>query len=94
MPNQKPKPAPVLQQPGPGRATSEIAFNELRKDVARRNEEAHLASVKRRAESERKKIIARRSPAEHAQPLGQRTGDRRHRRGERHGPRDRASARR
>ncbi|HWF53028.1 MAG TPA: hypothetical protein VG223_00300 [Solirubrobacteraceae bacterium] len=61
MPNQKPKPAPALQQPGPGRATSEIAFNELRKEVARRNEEAHNASRLRRAESERQKVLARRS---------------------------------
>lgn len=61
MAKQNPKSGPVLQQPGPGRATSEIAFNELRKEVARRNEEGHTASRKLRAESERKKILARQS---------------------------------
>ncbi|MHB8691235.1 MAG: hypothetical protein ACYDHH_08310 [Solirubrobacteraceae bacterium] len=61
MSKQNPKPPPVLEQPGPGRATSEIAFNELRREVARTNEAAHQVWRKRRAEKDREKLAARRA---------------------------------
>lgn len=61
MPKQTTKQPRVLQPPGPGRSTSEIAFNELRTEVARRNEEAHQAARKRRAASERASVLARRA---------------------------------
>ena len=46
--------------PGPGRSTSEAAFNELKREVARRNEEAQKAARKRRAEREKIKLAQRR----------------------------------
>lgn len=46
--------------PGPGRSTSEAAFNEVTREVARRNEEAHKAARKLRAEKERRRIAERR----------------------------------
>jgi hypothetical protein len=46
--------------PGPGRSTSEAAFNEVRREVARRNEEAHKAAQKRRAEKEKLRLAERR----------------------------------
>ena len=61
MPKQTTKPPRVLEPPGPGRSTSEIAFNELRNEVARRNEEAHQAARQRRTASERAKLLARRA---------------------------------
>ena len=36
-------------RPGPGRATADEAFSEVKKQVARRNEEAHKAARKVRA---------------------------------------------
>jgi hypothetical protein len=46
--------------PGPGRSTSDAAFNELKKQIARRNEEAHKAARKRRVEREQEQIARRR----------------------------------
>jgi hypothetical protein len=46
--------------PGPGRSTAEAAFNEVRREVARRNEEAHKAAQKLRAEKERLRLAERR----------------------------------
>jgi hypothetical protein len=60
MPKQTQKTGPVRQEPGPGRSTSEAAFNELRKEIARRNEQAHLAARKLRAAREREKVLRRR----------------------------------
>ena len=42
--------------PGPGRSTSEAAINELKKEIARRNEEAQNAGRKRRAAREKKHL--------------------------------------
>jgi hypothetical protein len=39
--------------PGPGRSTSEAAINELKKEIARRNEEAQQAARKKRAAREK-----------------------------------------
>jgi hypothetical protein len=48
------------QQPGPGRSTSDRAFNELTKDIATRNENAHKEARKLRAVKERKQVLRRR----------------------------------
>jgi hypothetical protein len=53
------KPNPK-HEPGPGRSTSEAAFEEIRKDVAQRNEQAHKAALKLRQERDRKQAILRR----------------------------------
>ena len=42
--------------PGPGRSTAEAAFNEVTREVARRNEEAHKAAQKSRAEKEQRRL--------------------------------------
>jgi hypothetical protein len=46
----------VPNRPGPGRSTSEAAVNEVKKEIARRNEEAQKAGRKRRAEREKAKL--------------------------------------
>ncbi len=60
MAKQNQKPAPVREQPGPGRSTAEAAFNDLRKEVAQRNERAHQEARKLRTERDRKERIKRR----------------------------------
>jgi hypothetical protein len=47
-------------QPGPGRSTSEAAFNEIKKDIAERNERAHKNARKLRDEQDRKQALLRR----------------------------------
>ena len=47
-------------RPGPGRSTSEAALNEVKRDVARRNEEAQKAAHKLGAEGEKHRLEARR----------------------------------
>ena len=34
-----------VQEPGPGRSTAAAAFDELRKEIAQRNEQAHQKAV-------------------------------------------------
>lgn len=46
--------------PGPGRSTSEAAFNEIRKQVARRNEDAHKVARKLRNERDQEKVARNR----------------------------------
>lgn len=41
MSKQTQKPGQARQSPGPGRSTSDQAFNELPKEIAQRNEAAH-----------------------------------------------------
>jgi hypothetical protein len=48
------------QQPGPGRSTSDAAFNAIKKDVAQRNEQAHKQARKLRHERDRKQILIQR----------------------------------
>lgn len=54
--------------PGPGRSTSEAALGELKREIARRNEETQKAGRKRRAARERQRLdylrdrSARRAP--------------------------------
>ena len=47
-------------QPGPGRSTAEAAVNELKKQIARRNEAAQKAGRKRRDEREQRLLAQRR----------------------------------
>jgi hypothetical protein len=54
------KSAPVRQQPGPGRSTSEAAFNDVRDDIAQRNERAHQEARKLRTAREQEQIRTRR----------------------------------
>jgi hypothetical protein len=49
-----------IQDPGPGRSTAAAAFDDLRREIARRNEQAHQKARKLRAAREREQIIARR----------------------------------
>jgi hypothetical protein len=49
-----------IQEPGPGRSTAAAAFDEVRKEIAQRNEEAHQKGRKLRAERERQQLLARR----------------------------------
>jgi hypothetical protein len=42
--------------PGPGRSTSEAAVNELKKQIARRNEEAQKAGRKKRTAREKEHL--------------------------------------
>jgi hypothetical protein len=60
MPKQKQKQDPATLQPGPGRSTSERAFDELRRDVAQQNERAHQEARRLRTERERQQAIMRR----------------------------------
>lgn len=46
--------------PGPGRVTADAAFSEVKKQVARRNEEAHKAARKARAAREKEQLARRR----------------------------------
>jgi hypothetical protein len=48
------------QEPGPGRSTSAQAFNDLKKEIAQRNDEAHKEARKRRNAREREQIRNRR----------------------------------
>jgi hypothetical protein len=47
-------------EPGPGRSTSEAAFNEVRKEIAQRNERAHQAARKLRTARDRAQALRRR----------------------------------
>ena len=60
MPKQSQKPDPVRQEPGPGRSTSDAAFNDLRKEIAQRNEQASQEARKRRSAREREQLLRRR----------------------------------
>jgi hypothetical protein len=46
-------------KPGPGRSTADAAFNELTKEIARRNEEAHKVARRVRQASEKEKLARR-----------------------------------
>jgi hypothetical protein len=50
----------ATNEPGPGRSTSERAFGELKKEIARRNDEAHKTARKERDAREREKVARRR----------------------------------
>ncbi len=44
-------------EPGPGKSTSEAAFNELRRQIAQRNEQASQEARKRRAAREQEQLL-------------------------------------
>jgi hypothetical protein len=48
------------QDPGPGRSTAAVAFDDLRKEIAQRNELATQKARKLRAARDREQIRARR----------------------------------
>ena len=48
------------QSPGPGRATADAAFDEVRKDIARRNAEAQKVWRKARTLREQAQLVLRR----------------------------------
>ena len=61
MPKQNQKPDQARQEPGPGRSTSEQAFNDVRREIAQRNERAHQEARKVRAAREREQLVSRRA---------------------------------
>ncbi len=60
MPKQNQKPSPAREAPGPGRSTAEAAFNDVRKEIAERNERTHHEARKLRATREREQLLRRR----------------------------------
>ena len=46
--------------PGPGRSTADAAFDEVKREIARRNEQAHKAARKARTAREQKQLALRR----------------------------------
>ncbi|HEX3976007.1 MAG TPA: hypothetical protein VHW96_07060 [Solirubrobacteraceae bacterium] len=48
------------QEPGPGRSTAAVAFDDLRKEIAQRNEQATQKARKLRAARDREQMRARR----------------------------------
>lgn len=48
-------------EPGPGKSTSDAAFNELRKEINDRNERAQKEARKVRAAREREQVLRRRA---------------------------------
>jgi len=60
MSKQNPKPGPVRQEPGPGRSTSDIAFDQLRREIAQRNERTHQEARKLRVAREQRQQLTRR----------------------------------
>jgi pyruvate/2-oxoglutarate dehydrogenase complex dihydrolipoamide acyltransferase (E2) component len=60
LPKQNQKPSSPRQEPGPGRSTAEQAFNDLRKEIAERNERAHQEARKVRAARELERMEWRR----------------------------------
>lgn len=59
MPKQSAKPDRAREAPGPGRSTSEAAFNDLRRQIAQRNEQASQEARKRRAAREQQQLLRR-----------------------------------
>jgi hypothetical protein len=57
---QNQEPGKQNHEPGPGRSTSEAAFNEVRKEIAQRNEQAHQVARKLRTVRDREQIKRRR----------------------------------
>jgi hypothetical protein len=51
---------PARQEPGPGRSTAEQAFNDVRKEIAQRNERASQEARNLRAARERERLKMRR----------------------------------
>ena len=60
MPKQSQKPDRAREEPGPGKSTSEAAFNDVRREIAQRNEQASQEARKRRAAREQELLSRRR----------------------------------
>jgi hypothetical protein len=60
MPKQNQKPDRAREEPGPGKSTSEAAFNDVRRQIAERNEQASQEARKRRAAREQELRLRRR----------------------------------
>ncbi|MFZ0378649.1 MAG: hypothetical protein WCD11_05950 [Solirubrobacteraceae bacterium] len=60
MPKQNQKPDRAREEPGPGKSTSEAAFNDVRREIAQRNEQASQEARKRRAAREQQLMLQRR----------------------------------
>ena len=60
MPKQNQKPPPERLAPGPGRSTAKAAFDDLRREIAQRNERAHHEARKLRAAREREQLLRQR----------------------------------
>jgi hypothetical protein len=60
MPKQSAKPDREREEPGPGRSTSEAAFNDLCREIAQRNEQASQEARKRRAAREQQQMLRHR----------------------------------
>ena len=60
MPKQSPKSDRAREEPGRGRSTSEAAFNDRRRQIAERNEQASREARKRRAAREQEQLLRRR----------------------------------
>ena len=54
------KPDPERQAPGPGRSTAKAAFDDLRKEIAQRNDRTHDEARKLRAAREREELRRKR----------------------------------
>ena len=52
--------AKQTHEPGPGRSTAEAAFNDLRKEIAQRNERAHQEARKLRTARDQEQVRKRR----------------------------------
>jgi hypothetical protein len=48
------------QEPGPGRSTAAAAFDDVRKEIAQRNDQASEKARKLRAARDREQVLARR----------------------------------
>ncbi len=48
------------EEPGPGKSTADAAFDQLRKEIANRNEVAHQKARKIRDARDRKQVLERR----------------------------------
>jgi hypothetical protein len=60
VPKQNQKPDRAREEPGPGKSTSEAAFNDVRRQIAQRNEQASQEARKRRAAREQDQALRRR----------------------------------
>ncbi len=60
MPKQNQKPDRAREEPGPGKSTSEAAFNDVRRQIAQRNEQASQEARKRRAAREQQLLLQHR----------------------------------
>ena len=57
MSKQSQKPDRARVEPGPGKSTSEAAFNDLRRQIAQRNEQASQEARRHRAVREQEQML-------------------------------------